>query len=145
MATALVTSFVLHWVAPFSGRGPVLFAKTAVTTTAITTLVWVVVTLITGPESEARLVEFYRKVRPDVRGWRPVAKLVPEVKPTVDLGRNLAAWLLGCAMVYLALFGIGRIVLGARGHGLILLLGSAACALGLGANLRHSWGVEPAD
>ena len=51
------------------------------------------------------------RVLPDVRGWRPVAKLVPEVSPTVDLGRNLAAWLLGCAMVYLALFGIGRFVL----------------------------------
>jgi Na+/proline symporter len=145
MATALVTSFVLRWVAPFTGSAPVLFAKTAVTTTAITTLVWVVVTLITGPEPEARLVEFYRKVHPDVRGWRPVAKLTPEVKPTVDLGRNLAAWLLGCAMVYLALFGIGRFVLGARGYGLVLLLGSAACALGLRANLRVSWGIEPAD
>jgi solute:Na+ symporter, SSS family len=145
MATALVTSFGVRWVAPFTGSGPVLFAKTAVTTTAITTLVWVVVTLITGPESEARLVEFYRKVRPDVRGWRPVAKLAPEVRPTVDVGRNLLAWLLGCAMVYLALFGIGRFVLGARGHGLVLLLGSVACALALRANLRLSWGIEPAD
>jgi hypothetical protein len=144
MATALVTSFVLRWVAPFAGSGPVLFAKTAVTTTAITTLVWVLVTLITGPEPEARLQEFYRKVRPDVRGWRPVAKMVPEVSPTVDLGRNLAAWLLGCAMVYLALFGIGRLVLGARRYGLVLLLCSAACALGLRANLRRSWGREAA-
>ncbi|HYU46774.1 MAG TPA: hypothetical protein VEK84_11450, partial [Terriglobales bacterium] len=124
------------------GSGPVLFAKTAVTTTAITTLVWAVVTLITGPESEARLVEFYRKVRPDVRGWRPVAKLVPEVSPTLDLGRNLLAWLLGCAMVYLALFGIGRFVLGARGHGLVLVLGSGACALALRANLRRGWSAE---
>src|ERR1700723_3397299 len=95
MATALVSSVLLRWVVPFAGSGPVLFAKTAVTTTLITTLVWVVVTLITGPEPEAKLIEFYKKVRPDVRGWRPVAKLAPSVTPTVDIGRNLAAWLPG--------------------------------------------------
>ena len=84
-------------------------------------------------------------MRPDVRGWRPVAKLVQEVRPTVDLGRNLAAWLLGCAMVYLALFGIGRFVLGAHAQGLALALGSVICALLLRVNLRKSWGVEPQE
>ncbi len=142
MATALVTSFALRWVVPFSGSGPVLFAKTAVTTTAITTLVWVIVTLLTSPESEPKLLEFYKKVRPDVRGWRPVARLVPAVTPTVDLGRNLTAWILGCGMVYLALFAIGRFVLGAYGQGLLLALGSVICALLLRLNLRKSWGVE---
>jgi SSS family solute:Na+ symporter len=107
MATALVVSFTLHWAAPFSGSGPVLFAKTAVATTAITTFVWIVVTFLTSPEPETKLREFYKKARPDVRGWGPVAKLVPEVTPTKDLGRNLISWLLGCAMVYLALFAIG--------------------------------------
>src|ERR1700733_6066601 len=143
MATALVSSVLLRWVVPFAGSGPVLFAKTAVTTTLITTLVWVVVTLITGPEPEAKLIEFYKKVRPDVRGWRPVAKLAPSVTPTVDIGRNLAAWLLGCAMVYLALFGIGRFVLGGYAQGLGLALGSVICAFLLRANLRKSWIAEP--
>jgi hypothetical protein len=130
---------------PFSGSGPVLFAKTAVTTTVITTLVWVMVTLITGPEPEPKLIEFYKKVRPDVRGWRPVAKLVPAVTPTIDLGRNLAAWVLGCAMVYLALFGIGRFVLGGYAEGLGLALGSVVCAFLLRANLQKSWRAEPIE
>jgi solute:Na+ symporter, SSS family len=108
-------------------------------------LVWVVVTLITGPEPESKLIEFYKKVRPDVRGWRPVAKLVPAVTPTIDLGRNLAAWLLGCAMVYLALFGIGRFVLGGYAQGLGLALGSVVCAFLLRANLRKSWVTEPIE
>ena len=46
---------------------PVVFAKTALTTTAITTLVWIVVTFLTSPEPEAVLVSFYRQVRPHVR------------------------------------------------------------------------------
>jgi len=145
MATALLSSVFLRWVVPFSGSGPVLFAKTAVTTTAITTLVWVVVTLITGPEPEVKLIDFYKKVRPDVRGWRPVAKLAPSVTPTVDIGRNLAAWLLGCAMVYLALFGIGRFVLGSHAQGLGLALGSVVCAFLLRSNLRKSWRAEPIE
>jgi Na+/proline symporter len=146
MATALVTSLAIHGLVHFSGSGPVLFAKTALTTTLITTLAWVIVTLLTSPEPEGRLAEFYRKVRPDVRGWRAVAKLVPDVPPTVDIGRNLSSWLLGCVMVYLALFGIGRFVLGARAAGVALILGSVACGLTLRANLRESWradSIEP--
>jgi Na+/proline symporter len=145
MVTALVVSLALRLLAPFSGTSPVLFAKTAVATTAITTLVWVVVTLLTSPEPETRLVEFYRKVRPDVRGWRPVARIAPDVPPTADLGRNLLAWLLGCAMVYLALFAVGRLVLGAHRQGLILLLLSGMCALALRANLKGSWREDPAE
>ena len=33
------------------------------------------------------------------------------ISPTRDLGRNLTAWLLGCAMVYLCLFGTGKLLL----------------------------------
>ncbi len=144
MVTALVVSLGVRVVAPFAGTGPVVFAKTAVTTTAVTTLVWVIVTLLTPPEPEQRLVDFYRKVHPDVRGWKPVAKLVSDVAPTRDLGRNLLSWFLGCAMVYLALFGIGKFVLGNHLHGLVLLGFSAACALGLRANIHRSLEVNAA-
>src|SRR5271165_198609 len=145
MATALASSITLRWIAPFGGTGPVVFAKTAVTTTAVTTLVWVVVTLLTSPEPEPVLRAFYSKVRPDVRGWQPVAQLVPNVVPTRDLGRNLLGWFLGCAMVYLALFGVGRFVLGAHTHGLLLLLFSGVFALALRANLRRGWSAEPIE
>jgi SSS family solute:Na+ symporter len=125
MATALASTLALRWWAPFSGNQPVLFAKTALATTAITTLVWVVVTWLTSPEPESVLVAFYRHVRPHVGGWEPVARLAPEVVPTHDLGRNLLCWLLGCAMVYAALFGGGWLIIGPRGRG-ALFLGIAA-------------------
>src|SRR5256885_8100010 len=38
MATALVMTVSLRWAAPFSGTSTVVFAKTALTTTAVTTL-----------------------------------------------------------------------------------------------------------
>src|SRR5438128_5185722 len=40
MATALVVTVWLRWTVPFSGTNPVVFAKTALTTTVVTTLVW---------------------------------------------------------------------------------------------------------
>src|SRR5947209_20627171 len=98
MGTALGVSLALHVWSPFTGSATVVFAKTALWTTGLTTLVWIVVTLATAPEPNAVLLSFYRKVRPDVRGWRPVAALASDVAPTRDLGANLIAWLLGCGM-----------------------------------------------
>jgi Na+/proline symporter len=128
MATALIVSVVLRWRAPFTGTGPALFAKTALTTTAITTLVWLVVTLLTAPEPEPVLLKFYRKVHPHVAGWKAIARLAPEISTTRDLAANLRAWVMGCLMVYLALFGLGRVILGPRSVGLLFLLGSGLCA-----------------
>ena len=48
MATALVASILLRWQAPFSGNAPLVFAKTAITTTAVTTLVWIIVSKSSG-------------------------------------------------------------------------------------------------
>jgi solute:Na+ symporter, SSS family len=137
MATALVSTFVLRWEdlwqmligrgALFTGSSPVVFAKTALTTTAITTLVWIVVTLLTAPEDEAVLLSFYRKVRPHEAGWTAVARLAPEIAPTRDLGRNLVCWILGCAMVYAALFGGGWLILGPRGKGALFMAIAVAC------------------
>jgi len=145
MATALAVSLGLHFQSPFSGSEPVIFAKTALTSTIVTTVVWVIVTLLTRPEPEQQLVDFYRKVRPDVRGWQPVARLAPDVSQTRDIGRNLISWFFGCMMVYLALFGMGKFILGARARGLILLIASALFALALRANLRRVFRAQPGE
>ena len=143
MATALVMTIFLRWAAPFSGANPVVFAKTALTTTAATTLVWLIVTYATKPEPEQVLLKFYRDVRPQITGWQPIAQLAPEIPATRDLGRNLLSWVLGCAMVYLALFGLGHVLLGPMWQGLLLLVLAAACAFALYTNIiRSGWGGE---
>ncbi|MGI9103185.1 MAG: sodium:solute symporter family protein [Terriglobales bacterium] len=153
MATSLAVSLLLNWKGlwqrmmdhetPFSGSGPVVFAKTALATTIVTTIVWVLITFLTKPEPQPVLLAFYRKTRPDVRGWRPVAALASDVTPNRDLGRNLLAWMLGCVMVYLALFGLGKLVLNQAGLGVVLLLGSAvAAALLYLEQSRRGWGAE---
>ncbi|MGC1382487.1 MAG: sodium:solute symporter family protein [Candidatus Acidiferrales bacterium] len=112
----------------FTGSATVQFAKDTLCTTLLTTLVWVIVTLATQPEPESVLLSFYRKVRPDVTGWKPVALHAQEISPTHDLGRNLWCWLLGCVMIYCALFGVGKLLLLHYGIGLVLVAVSAVCA-----------------
>ena len=142
MATALFASLTLHFWAPFSGAGPVLFAKTALTVTLLTTVVWIVVTMLTPPEPPDVLLRFYRKVRPHVGGWEPVAAQAPDVPRTRDLGANLLAWVLGCAMVYAALFGVGKLLFQHYALGAALLVLAAACAWLLAKELaRLGWGA----
>jgi Na+/proline symporter len=153
MATSLLVSLTLNWKAlwlqlagreaPFTGSGPVVFAKTALATAAVTTVAWIAVTLLTQPEPERVLLSFYRKTRPDVRGWKPIARLAPEVSANRDLGRNLLAWVLGCAMVYLTLFGLGKFLMLERTLGIALLAGAIICAILLYLEQsRRGWGAE---
>jgi len=128
MATAFVTTMAIESLKLFSGSEAVLFAKESLVVTAVTSLVWIVVTFLTKPEREEVLVKFYRQVRPHVAGWQPVARLVQDVPQTRDLGRNLLSWALGCGMVYLALFGSGKMLLGRLGLGFVLLVFAAICA-----------------
>jgi Na+/proline symporter len=146
MATSLVVSTAFEWKGlwlhvlgrpgAFSGSGTVVFAKTALVTTLVTTCVWVAATLLTRPEPESVLLSFYRKVRPQITGWRPIAAQAPETVQTHGLGRDLWRWLLGCGMVYSALFGVGKLLLERRGLGMILLTLGAICAWQMRRELR---------
>jgi Na+/proline symporter len=122
----------------FSGSGTVVFAKTILTTTAASTLVWIAVTLLTKPESSEVLLAFYRKVRPQITGWRPIAARAPEIPETRDLSRNLKCWVLGTVMTYCALFGVGKLLFQHYLSGSLLVLLGAACAWKLSRELSRS-------
>jgi SSS family solute:Na+ symporter len=153
MATAMTVTLALHWQGlwlrllgrpePFSGSTTVLFAKTALTTTLITTLVWIIVTFFTSKEPDEILLAFYRKVRPQVTGWRPIAALAPEVRQTHDLPRNLWCWVLGCVMTYSALFGVGKLLLRRWGIGMFLVLLATICATLMWHELQRPQQTDP--
>lgn len=121
----------------FSGSSTVIFAKSTLTSTVVTTVVWVLVTFLTKPEPDSVLMSFYRKVRPQVTGWRPVAARAPEVAETHDLGRNLWCWVLGTVMTYGALFGVGKLLLRHYESGTVMVLVAILCAWLMSRELRH--------
>ncbi|MBI1983737.1 MAG: Na+:solute symporter [Acidobacteria bacterium] len=140
MSAAAITTVVLRTAVHLTGSGPIVFAKSILITVAVTTAVWVVVTFFTPPEPESKLLEFYRHVRPNVTGWKRIAALAPEISQTHDGWYNLLDWLLGCLMVYMALFGIGKLLLGSLGVGFLFLLISAASGYAIYWDMsRRGW------
>jgi hypothetical protein len=93
----------------------------------ITTVVWILVTYMTAPVPEATLKEFYRRVHPGGIGWRPVARLLPDVQGDAGFAGLFLDWLAGIVLVYAMLFGIGKLIFGEVALGLVLI------AVGLGA------------
>jgi len=70
-------------------------------------------------------------VRPDVRGWGPVARASGAIEATRDLGKNLSSWLIGCVFVYTALFSIGQLCFGQLGLGVFFGLVCVASGVAL--------------
>jgi solute:Na+ symporter, SSS family len=124
MSVAAGVTLVLHRI-HFSGNEAVVFAKTALITAGCTTIAWVIATFLTPPEPEQKLLDFYRRVHPTVHGWKRIARLAPELPQVRDVGSNAFNWVMGCLMVYGALFGIGKAIFGEWLAGLLLLCGAA--------------------
>jgi solute:Na+ symporter, SSS family len=149
MAVSLTISAALRWKALwmsllgraelFSGTATAVYAKEALAATLITTCLWVPVTLLTQPESDSVLLAFYRKVRPQITGWRPIAAQAPEIAATHGVARNLWRWALGTAMIYSAVFGVGKILLQQWAVGTSLAVFAAACGWQMARELS---GVE---
>ena len=125
-----------------AGRG-IPAHQSLLITVAVTTLVWVTVTLLTPPTDRATLVRFYRLVRPGGPGWTPVAAEAG-VGPSPDsLPQAMLGWVLGCVFVYAAMFGTGSFLYGRVPQGLMWLAVFVASGLGLLRVVPRLWGGNP--
>ena len=94
--------------------------------TAITTLAWIVATLVTKPTDKERLYSFYKLVQPGGPGWK---KIVDQAKVEgVDLEVGRAGWdvpagilctILASIGVYTSLFSSGAFIYGNTMQGVI--------------------------
>jgi Na+/proline symporter len=121
MISAFVVSVTLQAGFHLDSDQPEPFAWIMIITVAITTAVWLSVTYLTAPESNQTLVSFYRRVRPGAFGWRPIAALAPDVKPSGIGIYNFIDWICGCVLIYGALFGFGKVLLKETLPGVIML------------------------
>ena len=71
-AVSLYLQIALEW----DSDRPRDFAYIMLVTVGVTTFAWLAVTWMTRPEPDATLQAFYRRVRPQGPGWKPVAASV---------------------------------------------------------------------
>jgi solute:Na+ symporter, SSS family len=132
MAASFVTSVILHFTgvnATDTSSGD--YALAMLITVGATTIVWLTVTFLTSPESNAVLDRFYRRVRPGGRGWRPVSERLGFGDDRIPGGALSAVnWVAGVVAVFTALFGVGAFLTGTKLQGM-LYTGTAIAAFAL--------------
>jgi SSS family solute:Na+ symporter len=139
--SAMVSSFVVAIAFVVAGRMGMQIPPYAslLTTVGITTVVWIAVTFATPPTDRTTLNAFYRLVRPAGPGWREVRKDAGVAASPDSLSNSLLGWILGCAMVYSALFGAGSLLYGAKVQGAVLVTICVLSVAGLVRLIPRLW------
>lgn len=102
----------------------------------LTTLVWVVATYLTPPESDMTLSSFVAKVNPGGPGWKRWA--TAEATAPWPVPRGILSMVLGCTGVYAALIATGSWLYGDASAAMILLAVAAGSAWSVFALNRTS-------
>ncbi|KJD33827.1 Na+:solute symporter [Tamlana nanhaiensis] len=126
--TAMFSSGIISILLNFTALGTVLFhEETGVfpvwakfpLIVLITTLLWVLVTFLTQPESKSVLYNFYKTIQPGGPGWAKVIKSAKEEQVEVittneawSVPSGILAMLLGCVLIYSCLFATGYWIYG---------------------------------
>jgi len=101
----------------------------------VTSFIWIGVTYITQPESNEVLQSFYKKIQPGGPGWNKVVKDAEaenidikdkDVEWSVPSG--ILAMLLGCGMIYSAMFATGYWIYGEQQNAIIATTGAVISA-----------------
>ncbi|MFX0556139.1 sodium:solute symporter family protein [Maribacter sp. CXY002] len=108
----------------------------------VTTVIWVAVTLLTKPESDATLRSFYKKIQPGGPGWKKVVeKANLDNEEIVKSGEKwsvpagITAMLLGVVLIYSIMFATGYWIYGKTTSALLL----SGVALVSGTLLIKAW------
>lgn len=140
MIASFVVSIFLQLGLGMDTSNAAVFAEVMLITVSISSIVWVTITLLTQPESDETLLRFYRKVRPGGNLWKPISKKAPNITTDKGLGWDFLDWAAGIVLIYSALFGVGKIILGFIGTGVLLLTASAICFIFIMWDLnRRGW------
>ncbi len=140
--TAMIVSFVialyLQIIHPALGFTPIATIDQLLWGVGLTTLSWVLVTLMTPAEDQATLVSFYQKIQPGGPGWKKVIQQAQQAGVTLDRTKKpwdvptgIICMLLGTAAVYSLLFAAGSLLYGDYGRMGILLLLTLVSTVGL--------------
>ncbi|TSE10565.1 sodium:solute symporter family protein [Aquimarina algiphila] len=85
----------------------------------VTTIVWLLVTFLTKPDDDQKLFDFYKKIQPGGPGWKFILNKAKKQDVEIITGKErwmvpsgILAMILGCILVYGALFATGNWIYG---------------------------------
>ena len=142
---ALIAPFVLYgiimlWSSSLPPDAPIQiflrFPYTLFYIVGATTVIWLVITYLTKPVDEKVLHAFYERVKPGGKLWKPVAEKMPHIKPEFNFKDLAICWISGVVMVYMALFGLGKLLFGEYLMALLYFIVVAAAAYVISVNIR---------
>jgi len=108
----------------------------------VTTVCWLIVTLVTRPTDSKTLLNFFNKIKPADIGWKRFLKQQPEgvidkTASDAKLPTEILGMVVGCVTVYAALFGLGSFLYGRTTNAVILSIIAAIGAYGLTRVWKH--------
>lgn len=135
---AMIVSFAMAIYFELIYKGDLASYEKMCIAVAITTVVWLGVTLMTRPTEINTLKKFYAKIQPSGSGWQPVISLMDKSELSFKktrLSQEILMMFLGCILIYAAMFSIGHLLYGNwLAFGLALLVGLVSLIM-----LRRLW------
>lgn len=130
MIGSFVVAIGLQFVYPMFGFDALSGTSQMLLGIGLTTLIWVVATLLTAPSDDSVLRSFYRLVQPSGPGWKRIREQLSQEGASEELlsqrgvmTKGIIGFLVGSVSVYGILFGTGYLIYGdvAIGLGMLLL------------------------
>ena len=149
--TAMFVSGFVSIILNFTTLGPLLFSESGIlpsyykfpVVVLFTTVVWLLVTLFTNPDSSETLINFCKKTNPGGPGWKKIKNEAlkknivfndeSEKRWSVPLG--IICMMLGCFAVYSILFSTGYFIYGETNNGITFLV----IGLSFAILLKYNW------
>jgi len=136
--TAMIVSFIVALAFEFIIPNNFSVEEKLIIGVTITTISWLIVTLITPPSNIETLQNFYKKIQPGGPGWKKVIKeseskgiTITGKKEKWDVPSGILCMLFGSISVYSILFGIGYILYSQTTTGIIFLIISVLSVIAL--------------
>ena len=136
--TAMIVSFIVALAFEFIIPNNFSVEEKLIIGVTITTISWLIVTLITPPSNIETLQNFYKKIQPGGPGWKKVIEeseskgiTITGKKEKWDVPSGILCMLFGSISVYSILFGIGYILYSQTTTGIIFLVISVLSVIAL--------------
>lgn len=148
--SAMLASGIISILIEFTSLGETLFGTSGMMpgyakfpfVVFTSTLIWLVVTYLTKPETKETLYAFYKKTQPGGPGWKGIVTAANKEGVTIvqhteawSVPMGIVAMLLGCVLIYGTLFTTGYFIYGQLTNALI---GLSFCFTS-GASLIAVW------